>query len=57
MQERIDGERANDNGGWQWTDDTGTDAAPYSRIVHPGAPEQDVRPRRGVHPPLGPGAR
>ena len=36
MQQLIDGDPAANNGGWQWTAGTGTDAAPYFRIFHPG---------------------
>lgn len=35
MQELVDGDPANNNGGWQWTAGTGTDAAPYFRILSP----------------------
>jgi deoxyribodipyrimidine photo-lyase len=35
MQELIDGDPASNNGGWQWTAGTGTDAAPYYRIFNP----------------------
>ena len=31
----IDGDPAANNGGWQWTAGTGTDAAPFFRIFHP----------------------
>jgi deoxyribodipyrimidine photo-lyase len=31
----LDGDLANNNGGWQWAASTGTDAAPYFRIFHP----------------------
>lgn len=31
----IDGEVANNNGGWQWSSGTGADAAPYFRIQNP----------------------
>lgn len=31
----IDGEIASNNGGWQWSASTGTDAAPYFRIQNP----------------------
>jgi deoxyribodipyrimidine photo-lyase len=31
----IDGEIASNNGGWQWSSSTGTDAAPYFRIQNP----------------------
>jgi deoxyribodipyrimidine photo-lyase len=35
MQRLIDGEFAANNGGWQWSASTGTDAAPYFRIFNP----------------------
>lgn len=31
----LDGDPAANNGGWQWTAGTGTDAAPYFRIFNP----------------------
>jgi deoxyribodipyrimidine photo-lyase len=35
MQHLIDGDPAANNGGWQWTAGTGTDAQPYFRIFNP----------------------
>jgi deoxyribodipyrimidine photo-lyase len=35
MQHLLDGEIASNNGGWQWSAGTGTDAAPYFRIQNP----------------------
>lgn len=35
QQQLIDGDPAANNGGWQWTAGTGTDAAPYSRVFNP----------------------
>ena len=35
MQHLLDGDLAANNGGWQWTAGTGTDAAPYFRIFNP----------------------
>jgi deoxyribodipyrimidine photo-lyase len=35
MHTLIDGDPAANNGGWQWTAGTGTDAAPYFRIFNP----------------------
>jgi len=35
MQRLLDGEIASNNGGWQWSASTGTDAAPYFRIQNP----------------------
>ena len=37
MRRLIDGEIASNNGGWQWSASTGTDAAPYFRIQNPWA--------------------
>ena len=35
MQHLLDGDLAANNGGWQWTAGTGTDAAPYFRVFNP----------------------
>ena len=35
MAHLVDGDPAANNGGWQWTAGTGTDAAPYFRIFNP----------------------
>ncbi len=35
MQHLLDGDPASNNGGWQWTAGTGTDAAPYFRVFNP----------------------
>ena len=35
MQNLVDGDMAANNGGWQWSAGTGTDAAPYFRIFNP----------------------
>lgn len=35
MQYLIDGDPAANNGGWQWSAGTGTDAAPYFRVFNP----------------------
>jgi deoxyribodipyrimidine photo-lyase len=35
MKELVDGDMAANNGGWQWSAGTGTDAAPYFRIFNP----------------------
>lgn len=35
MQHLIDGDPAANNGGWQWTAGTGTDAQPYFRVFNP----------------------
>lgn len=35
MRHLIDGDLASNNGGWQWSASTGTDAAPYFRVYNP----------------------
>ena len=35
MRNLIDGDLASNNGGWQWSASTGTDAVPYFRIFNP----------------------
>ena len=35
MKQLVDGDMASNNGGWQWSAGTGTDAAPYFRIFNP----------------------
>jgi deoxyribodipyrimidine photo-lyase len=35
MRELVDGDLANNNGGWQWTAGTGPDSQPYFRILNP----------------------
>ena len=35
MTNLVDGDPAANNGGWQWTAGTGTDAAPYFRVFNP----------------------
>ena len=35
VQNLIDGDFASNNGGWQWSASTGTDSAPYFRIMNP----------------------
>jgi deoxyribodipyrimidine photo-lyase len=37
MQRLVDGDPASNNGGWQWSASTGTDAQPYFRIFNPVA--------------------
>ncbi len=44
MQHLIDGDPAANNGGWQWTAGTGTDAAPYFRIFNPVTQGQKFDP-------------
>ena len=40
MQHLIDGDLASNNGGWQWSASTGTDAVPYFRIFNPYSQSQ-----------------
>src|SRR5690606_26861606 len=35
MRRLIDGDLANNNGGWQWSASTGTDPQPYFRVFNP----------------------
>jgi deoxyribodipyrimidine photo-lyase len=35
MRRLVDGDFANNNGGWQWSASTGCDAAPYFRVFNP----------------------
>jgi deoxyribodipyrimidine photo-lyase len=35
MEHLIDGDFAANNGGWQWSASTGTDAVPYFRVFNP----------------------
>ena len=35
MNKLVDGDLASNNGGWQWSSSTGTDAAPYFRVYNP----------------------
>ena len=35
MRHLVDGDLASNNGGWQWSASTGTDAAPYFRLLNP----------------------
>lgn len=44
MQQLVDGDLANNNGGWQWSASTGTDAAPYFRIFNPVAQSRKFDP-------------
>jgi deoxyribodipyrimidine photo-lyase len=45
MQHLIDGDPASNNGGWQWSAGTGTDAAPYFRIFNPILQGEKFDPR------------
>ena len=44
MSQLIDGDLAANNGGWQWSASTGTDAAPYFRIFNPVSQSQRFDP-------------
>jgi deoxyribodipyrimidine photo-lyase len=44
MQQLIDGDLSANNGGWQWSASTGTDAAPYFRIFNPVSQSQRFDP-------------
>lgn len=44
MQRLIDGETAQNNGGWQWSASTGTDAQPYFRIFNPASQSEKFDP-------------
>lgn len=44
MRKLVDGEIANNNGGWQWSAGTGADAAPYFRVQNPWTQSQRFDP-------------
>ncbi len=44
MQKLIDADLASNNGGWQWSASTGTDAQPYFRIFNPMAQAERFDP-------------
>lgn len=44
MEHLIDGDFSANNGGWQWSASTGTDAAPYFRIFNPWTQSQRFDP-------------
>ncbi len=44
MQHLIDGDLGSNNGGWQWSASTGTDAAPYFRIFNPYSQSEKCDP-------------
>lgn len=44
MSQLIDGDLAANNGGWQWSASTGTDAAPYFRIFNPSSQSKRFDP-------------
>ena len=45
MQGLVNGDPASNNGGWQWTAGTGTDAAPYFRVLNPVRQARRFDPR------------
>lgn len=45
MQHLVDGDPAANNGGWQWSAGTGTDAAPYFRVFNPVLQSKKFDPR------------
>jgi deoxyribodipyrimidine photo-lyase len=45
MQHLIDGDLGSNNGGWQWSSSTGTDAAPYFRIFNPTTQSRRFDPK------------
>ncbi|MFP3448567.1 deoxyribodipyrimidine photo-lyase [Pseudomonas sp. SIMBA_067] len=45
MRHLIDGDLAANNGGWQWSASTGTDAVPYFRIFNPISQSQRFDPQ------------
>ena len=45
MQQLVDGDMAANNGGWQWSAGTGTDAAPYFRIFNPVSQGEKCDPK------------
>lgn len=44
MQHLVDGSFAANNGGWQWSASTGTDAVPYFRVFNPTRQSEKVDP-------------
>lgn len=44
MQQLLDGDLASNNGGWQWSAGTGTDAQPYFRVFNPTAQGEQYDP-------------
>jgi deoxyribodipyrimidine photo-lyase len=47
MNQLVDGDFAANNGGWQWSASTGTDAAPYFRIFNPSTQAKRFDPQGG----------
>ena len=44
MRHLIDGDLASNNGGWQWSASTGTDAVPYFRVFNPASQSRKFDP-------------
>jgi deoxyribodipyrimidine photo-lyase len=44
MRRLVDGDLASNNGGWQWSASTGTDAVPYFRIFNPTSQSRKFDP-------------
>lgn len=44
MSRLVDGFLASNNGGWQWSASTGTDAAPYFRVFNPASQSEKFDP-------------
>ncbi|MCB9866997.1 MAG: deoxyribodipyrimidine photo-lyase [Phycisphaerales bacterium] len=44
MEHLVDGDFASNNGGWQWSASTGTDAAPYFRVFNPARQSERYDP-------------
>ena len=45
MENLMDGDFSSNNGGWQWSSSTGTDAAPYFRIFNPLTQSKNFDPK------------
>lgn len=45
MRQLIDGDLASNNGGWQWSASTGTDAVPYFRVFNPARQARKCDPQ------------
>ena len=44
MQRLVDGDLASNNGSWQWSASTGTDAQPYFRVFNPSRQAEKFDP-------------